>query len=589
MQKRKKEAVIKMAKFFTMRIWILIIFLFFALLAIDPSPLASGVEIKQIISNSPASEQDINPGEKILKINDIAITDLTEFKKQIEKISIIEPIEITVKTSDKEENYSITSSLGFSIDHNLTLFAVSEETPLTEGSTLLEINNYPITSFDNFTKIKNELIPKNKIILLTAKAEYAFLTSGDPGIVAQKAKTSNIEKGLELQGGTRVVLEPISEEELKSEDINNIIDVMNKRLNVYGLADIKIRPAKDLEGRRFIIVEIAGATREEVRDLISKQGVFEARIGNETVFEGGKKDIPYVCRDDGSCAIVESCSQVNPEQAQCTFRFSITLSAEAAKKHAEITDQLEINQSSEGGYLSKPLDLYLDNKLVDTLLISSDLKGRETTQIAISGPGYGVTEDQAYTAAIANMNNLQTVLITGSLSHKLNIVKMDTISPIMGKEFIKNAITAGTLAIFVVALIVFLRYRKLKVVIPMLITSFSEVVLILGFAAIARWNLDLAAIAGIIAAVGTGVDHQIVITDEVLRKREINLNWKQRIKSAFFIIFGAYATTVVAMLPLMLAGAGLIKGFALTTITGVTIGVFVTRPAFASMIKKLLG
>jgi len=38
----------------------------------------------------------------------------------------------------------------------------------------------------------------------------------------------------------------------------------------------------------------------------------------------------------------------------------------------------------------------------------------------------------------------------------------------------------------------------------------------------------------------------------------------------------------------MFAGAGLIKGFALTTIAGVTIGVFITRPAFAAMIEKLL-
>ena len=59
-------------------------------------------------------------------------------------------------------------------------------------------------------------------------------------------------------------------------------------------------------------------------------------------------------------------------------------------------------------------------------------------------------------------------------------------------------------------------------------------------------------------------------------------------KKAFFIIFVAYFGTVVAMLPLWNAGAGLVRGFALTTIIGVTIGVFITRPAFASMIEKLL-
>ena len=72
------------------------------------------------------------------------------------------------------------------------------------------------------------------------------------------------------------MLQPISEEEITIEDITNIIDVMNKRMNVYGLADIQIRPSKDLDGNWFVLVEVAGATREEVRELISKQGVFEA-------------------------------------------------------------------------------------------------------------------------------------------------------------------------------------------------------------------------------------------------------------------------------------------------------------------------
>jgi len=50
----------------------------------------------------------------------------------------------------------------------------------------------------------------------------------------------------------------------------------------------------------------------------------------------------------------------------------------------------------------------------------------------------------------------------------------------------------------------------------------------------------------------------------------------------------AYFTTIVAMAPLMLMGASLLKGFALTTITGVTIGVFITRPAFAEMLRILV-
>ena len=586
-QKNREGEPIEMAKLFSVRIWILIVALFLALLMIDPSPLASGVEIKQIDSKSPALAEGLTIGEKILEINGVKIKDLALFKQETDKL-IPEEKEVTITTTSGKTTYTITSELGFSVDTNLTIFAASAISDVEEGAKLLEINGETIGSPEDFNKIISQTITKSKVIIKTNKGEYAFLSTGDIGISARPAKKSNIEKGLDLEGGTRVLLEPITDEEITLKEINNIIDVMNKRLNVYGLADIKIRSAKDLEGKSFILVEIAGATREEVRELISKQGVFEAKIGDETVFEGGKRDVPYVCRDDGSCAYIESCNTIGPEQASCTFRFAITLSADAAKRHAEITDKLEVNYSGTNSYLEKPLDLYLDGKLVDSLFISSDLKGQETTQISISGPGYGNNEDQAYLEAIKNMNNLQTILITGSLPHKLEIVKMDTISPFMGKEFIRNAINAGILAILVVGLVVFIRYRRYKIVIPMAITSISEVILILGFASLFKWNLDLAAIAGIIAAVGTGIDDQIIIADEVLKKRAIVLNWKEKIKRAFFIIFSAYATTVVAMLPLMFAGAGLLKQFAITTIAGVTIGVLITRPAFASMVEKLM-
>ena len=118
----------------------------------------------------------------------------------------------------------------------------------------------------------------------------------------------------------------------------------------------------------------------------------------------------------------------------------------------------------------------------------------------------------------------------------------------------------------------------------------SEVAILLGFASFIGWRLDLAGIAGIIIAVGTGVDDQIVIVDETLnRKKKTEIvAWKDKIKKAFFIIMTAYFTTVVAMLPLWFSGAGLLKGFALTTVVGVSIGVLITRPAFAKILEVLV-
>ncbi len=151
----------------------------------------------------------------------------------------------------------------------------------------------------------------------------------------------------------------------------------------------------------------------------------------------------------------------------------------------------------------------------------------------------------------------------------------------------RNAIMAGFAAIVAVSIVIFLRYRDPRIVAPIIATGISEVLIILGIASLIRWNIDLPAIAGIIAAVGTGVDDQIVITDEVFLEKEKSL--RHRMKSAFFIIMAAYMTTVAAMLPLFSIGLQILRGFALTTIIGVTIGVGITRPAYAALIRNIIG
>jgi preprotein translocase subunit SecD len=183
------------------------------------------------------------------------------------------------------------------------------------------------------------------------------------------------------------------------------------------------------------------------------------------------------------------------------------------------------------------------------------------------------------------MKKLQTILITGSLPYKLYIEKLDTISPTVGKEFSRSILIAAIVAFLAVCLIIYLRFKKPVLVIPVIITLVSEVLLTFGIAAIIKWNIDLPSIAGIIAAIGTGVDDQIVMLDESQVSKSFSL--KERIKRAFFIIFAAYATVLVSLFPLWFAGAGLLRGFALTTAIGITVGVFITRPAFAEILDKI--
>ena len=453
---------------------------------------------------------------------------------------------------------------------------------------IIAIDNKIVHNTDDYySYIKT--IKVNRTVNIKTNKDFYKLTAkeGDLGLRVYDAPKTNIKKGLDLQGGTRVLLQPA--EEVSKDYVSDLILNMEERLNVYGLSDVVLKEVSDLSGNQYILVEIAGTNEEEVKELLAKQGKFEAKIGNKTVFKGGE-DITYVCKSADCSGIdpMQGCGRVDGGYA-CRFRFSISLNPKAAQKQANATKDLEVITEGKQQYLEKKLTLYLDDKEVDELNIGADLKGRAVTDIEISGSGFAATEQEAMFNSLKNMKRLQTILITGSLPIKLDIVKTDSISPLLGEEFIKNALFIGLLAIIAVSVVIFIRYRKLGVSVPLLFTLMSEVILILGVASLIGWNLDLAAIAGIIIAVGTGVDHQIIITDETL-KGEISriFDWKRRIKNAFFIIMGAYFTTVVAMIPLLSAGAGLIKGFAITTTLGVSIGVFITRPAYAAVIEILL-
>ncbi len=466
-------------------------------------------------------------------------------------------------------------------------------TPLAKEK-IVRINSNAITTTDSYYDAISQLRPNQTVKIVTSDSTYNLVTpasvdaeSFDLGLKVYDAPTSNLRKGLDLEGGTRVLLKP--QEQISAEDLESTVDTLKERLNIYGLSDVTVRSASDLSGAKFILIEIAGVTEEEVRDLLAKQGKFEAKINNETVFFGGKKDITYVCRS-AQCSGIDpqkGCSAISDGYA-CAFFFSISLSPEAAERQAALTEKLSV-VTGEGGqsYLSQDIVLYLDDKEVDTLRIGAELKGRATTDIQISGSGSGKAQPQAISSALENMKRLQTIIITGSLPVKLEIVKMDTISPSLGKEFLNNILFVGLLAILAVSTVVFIRYRKARVIIPLILTIISEIVLVLGFAALVGWNLDLAAIAGIIIVIGTAVDHLVVITDETMRSSVAEVNWKVRIKNALFIIMGAYLTAVASMIPLWFAGAGMLKGFAFTTIVGISFGVLVARPAYAAVVEIL--
>lgn len=467
---------------------------------------------------------------------------------------------------------------------------VAENTPafdsgLTAGEIITSINGNKVGNFEDYTNtissIFNEQNDTIKVVVQTKKSTFVFFTNEVPQIVVQDIPKTRIQLGLDLQGGARALVEP--ETPLTPSEMDDLISVTSERLNVYGLRDVNIRSVKDLSGNNFMLIEIAGASPRELESLIGEQGKFEAKIGDEVVFTGEDKDIVNVCRNDATCSRIERC-QTTDSGDFCNYAFSIQISEAAAERHAEITKNLGINVSNPE-YLDKKIDFYVDGVLSTSLFISKNLQGRETTDIQISGSSSGQDRTSAIKNTELEMKKMQTILITGSLPYKLNIQKLDTISPVLGQKFNSLIFVTALIALVVVASIIFVRYRDMKASFALLFTAFSEIVIILGIAAAIKWNLDLPSIAGILIAIGTGVDQQIVILDESKSKKLESL--KQKLKNALFIVVSAYFTTAFALLPLWWAGAGLLRGFMVTTLIGLSVGVLITRPAFADMVSLL--
>lgn len=374
-----------------------------------------------------------------------------------------------------------------------------------------------------------------------------------------------IQQGLDLKGGSTIQIH--LDEPVDQDTMNTVTSVLDKRLNAFGVTDVKVRASGDQD----VIVEIAGVKPEDVANIVGTPGKFEAKIGNQTALTGS--DIttvePY---------------QVTGTEWHVPFKVSVA----GANKFAQIAK----------GKAGQPVDMYLDDRLITSPELSEGLaNGVASTDVEVSGTN--ATKADAEKEA----KQIQTVLQSGALPVKVKIVGVNSVSAELGDQFKTGALIAGLLALIVVSLVVFARYKAPKLVIPIIITSLAELILILGIASIIKWNIDLAAIAGIIAAIGTGVDDQIIITDEVLkgkdkggksgRSRKRRTAFRIKIKGAFFIVYASAATLIAAMLPMAYigfsrgyTGIGILSGFAFTTIIGVLIGIFITRPVYAKFIEK---
>ena len=381
-------------------------------------------------------------------------------------------------------------------------------------------------------------------------------TDLDPVFAAEGGKVTSYQQGVS---------------KATADDVKRILE---NKINSLGTKDAKVNTLTGFNNiARYIRVELAGVDMDQAQEIVGKQGKFEIRIqttGNATehVVSGDK------------ITSVQMPSQQPPGSDKWGVGF--TLSEEGATEFQQAAVKYGATADPANHYLA----MILDNKTVYSAPLSDDLAGRlqsEKTRQLYASTGSGKYGSQQAT-------QLEIHLRAGALPVDVMVAGSGGTSAPLGERYKAMTLLAGVLALVTVGFVIYYRYREPSIVLPMVLINASEVIILLGFIALIRFQMDLPTIAGLIAVLGTGIDQLVIITDEILHEGKVpspNLYLK-RLARALGIIVAAAATVFIAMVPLALMDLSTLKGFAIITMLGVLVGVMVTRPAYGKVIMQIL-
>lgn len=412
---------------------------------------------------------------------------------------------------------------------------------------------------------------------------------GSIEITNENATTDELENALNQQGIEYESVRAGVTEETRSQTVR----VLRDKINAAGLTGGSVQSVESsTSDQYFILIEVPGEDRESVTQLIEERGQVRVDIYYPTEENGNTtyqtRENVLSSEDFGDIGSARTDSQSNVPVVP------VTVTSESAEGFQN--DVVETGVAQDGGstctYEQDPesseacLLTLVDDEVIYSAGMSSGL-----AQQMQSGDWSKDPQFVLQTGSIEEAQQLEVNLRAGALPASLDTEQGTTsfISPSQGEEFRVLGLVVGILAVFMVSISIYVRYRDHRVALPMLVTAFSEVIILLGFAAFIGYPIDLAVVGSLIAVVGTGVDDLVIIADQVIHKGEAKTGqvFDSRFSKAFWVIAAAASTTIVAMSPLAILSLGDLRGFAIFTILGVLVGVIVTRPAYGYILRKL--
>jgi SecD/SecF fusion protein len=392
--------------------------------------------------------------------------------------------------------------------------------------------------------------------------------------------TRPIRLGLDLRGGTQIVLEARATEsqQVDTDTVIRTLEVLRRRVDQLGVAE----PSLQRSGEDRIIVELPGLTDpEEALEVIGRtaQLTFHQVLGvagpkgrsagtgdgRERVLadeEGNRLRLarPVLTGD----ALGDAEAVVDP-QLGAAWQVTLSFRDDGGDKWADITGKAACEPV---GSSQRRVAIVLDNDIISSPEVSPDVD----CDVGITGGDTVITGDFDQQEA----KDLALLIRAGALPVPVEVVEQRTIGPTLGGAAIRASVEAAIIGGALTILYVVAYYRVLGVLaaVALLVYGVTSYAVLLALGA----TLTLPGIAGFVLAIGMAVDANVLVFERT--KEEFSAGKRLRaaalegFKKAWSAIADSNATTLLAAIILFYFAAGAVRGFGITLTIGVLVSMF---------------
>lgn len=447
------------------------------------------------------------------------------------------------------------------------------------------------------------------IVILVVAALSIWMSVADRHIgVLGLDRQVKVVQGLDLQGGSRVLLQVAAGTDFDSGTLDQAKKNVERRVNGLGVTEAVVQR----QGSDRIIVELPGVKEQKVAfDSIKSTGLLEfvdfSAVSSGSIPDGsciltteqvalaearlqeGETPKPYdqyTCASEDPNDPTEEPALLNNGQPYQTIMTGAGLSDAAATTEGSIGTQWAVRFVVKGGgdrvndfidygaqNSNRPMAIVLDGRLLSYPVIQPGL-----SQSAAAGTMDGGIITGNFTRSEAKI--LEAQLKYGALPVPLEIIAFDTIGPSLGERSVEQSIRAGIIGVITVMMFMLIYYRVPGIAADLALILFAAINFALyKFIPV---TLSLPAITGFLISIGTAVDGNILIFERMKEELRNGRSMERAIEAGFdrawTSIRDSNISTIIITIILYFFGnafgASAVQGFAITLGMGLIINLF---------------